>query len=59
MSSKDTLACPDWHLPEATELAFANQLLTLHLESSLADLSSICNENKLEENSGNFLDISF
>jgi len=57
VSNKDSLECPIWHLPEASELSFANQLLTLHLESSLADLSSICHEPKNEENSGNLLDM--
>nr|PNR33085.1 hypothetical protein PHYPA_025028 [Physcomitrium patens] len=52
VSNKDTLECPVWHLPEAAELSFANQLLNLHLERSLADLRFICQEKKLEENPG-------
>lgn len=58
MSNKDTLECPVWHLPEAAELSFANQLLNLHLERSLADLRFICQEKKLEENPGMFLSVS-
>jgi hypothetical protein len=58
VSNKDTLVSPVRHLPEAGELSFANQLLSLHLESSLADLSSICQEKNQEENSGSLLGIS-
>ena len=59
MSNKDTLASPVWHLPEAGELSFANQLLSLHLESALADLSDICQEKDQEENSGTLLGVSW
>lgn len=57
MSNKDPLVSPVWHLPEAGEVSFANHLLSLHLESSLADLSNICQEKNQEETSGILLDI--
>lgn len=52
MSRKDISECPVWHLPDSAELAFANHLLSLHLEGPLADLHSIC-EDKQQESSGN------
>lgn len=59
MSNKDMPTAPVWHIPDAAELSFANQLLTLHLESALADLSSICQDKKHEESSGNHLNMAF
>lgn len=52
MSRKDISECPVWHLPDGAELAFANHLLSLHLEGPLVDLRSIC-EDKQQESSGN------
>lgn len=53
MSRKDISECPVWHLPDGAELAFANHLLSLHLEGPLADLRSICEDKQQEESSGN------
>lgn len=33
---------PTWHSPNANEVAFANELLDLHLKAALAELRSIC-----------------
>lgn len=42
---------PTWHLPNRSEIAFANELLDLHLKGALTDLKSIC-ECGNSENSG-------
>jgi proteasome activator subunit 4 len=43
---------PKWHYPNNDEIAFANHLLSLHLQSPLACLRSICNENRQANSSG-------
>lgn len=33
---------PKWHVPTEDEINFANELLSLHFESALDDLLTIC-----------------
>uniref|UniRef100_A0A7N0VL51 Proteasome activator subunit 4 n=1 Tax=Kalanchoe fedtschenkoi TaxID=63787 RepID=A0A7N0VL51_KALFE len=47
ISSKDSsvdvpLIAPRWHLPNEAETEFANELLSLHFQSALDDLSKAC-----------------
>lgn len=43
---------PNWHIPNAKELQFANELLNLHLDSALDDLLKIC-QTKVYSDTGN------
>uniref|UniRef100_A0A1D1XS29 Proteasome activator complex subunit 4 n=1 Tax=Anthurium amnicola TaxID=1678845 RepID=A0A1D1XS29_9ARAE len=43
---------PKWHIPCVDEISFANELLDLHLQSALDDLSRIC-QMKIHSEAGN------
>ncbi|CAM8952984.1 unnamed protein product [Rhodiola kirilowii] len=56
ISSKDfsadgPLMAPKWHIPSEGEIAFANELLDLHFQSALDDLSQACHV-KLHSDTG-------
>lgn len=43
-SDDEAFTGPKWHIPNAEEIQFANELLNLHLESALDELSKICED---------------
>lgn len=44
---------PKWHISSQDELSFANELLELHFQSALDDLSRIC-ETRIHTNAGEY-----
>ncbi|CAM6088632.1 unnamed protein product [Calypogeia fissa] len=51
---------PSWHIPNAEEIAYANELLDEHLRAPLASLLSICQNNMESEGAGKeFLRVLF
>ncbi|CAK7323879.1 unnamed protein product [Dovyalis caffra] len=50
--SDGPLMAPKWHVPNADEVQFANELLNLHFHSALDDLLKIC-QKKIHSDAGN------
>ncbi|CAI0396891.1 unnamed protein product [Linum tenue] len=49
---EDSSIAPKWHVPNDTEVQFANELLNLHLKSALDDLMRICRD-RIHSDPGN------
>ncbi|CAI0396881.1 unnamed protein product [Linum tenue] len=49
---EDPSIAPKWHVPNDTEVQFANELLNLHLQSALDDLMRIC-QDRIHSDPGN------
>ncbi|CAL8155339.1 unnamed protein product [Prunus armeniaca] len=54
-SGDKPMVAPKWHIPSVEEVEFANELLDLHFQLALDDLSRIC-ETKVHSDPGAFLE---